>query len=236
MKLNYKLLLSAFLITLITGCSGKSFTMQEYADKWFNDKNPETSKEVKADKVQEKEVDVVEPKEEEKHFSKQETEKEPEVKPEAVKEEPTVQAEEPTQKVETIKAPTQEKEVIKLKEVEVNEAVPIQKEKSINPGKSEVGASIAPSSVNKRDARMEGQGAMQTNLDTWTKEKWEPVFVGDEEQAEKDRQADEHFTIQHYIDKYHKYSASEKEKWENTEGGKPEANYEKMNRLPVIGK
>jgi len=38
MKLTIQLTLILFAITLLSGCSGKNITLQDYADKWFNEK------------------------------------------------------------------------------------------------------------------------------------------------------------------------------------------------------
>jgi hypothetical protein len=240
MNKYYKTSLSIALIALISGCSGKSFTMQEYADKWFNDEHPQTKEEIQVDKEQEKAVDTVEKKRESIQESKS-----------IVEEEPTPQTqEEPVPKQETQasskkieeKSETstyKEKETLpqntkdikpqnelpaKTTKVEKTAAAttavvatsPKPKSKTINPGKSTVGSSIAPSSVNKRDTHMKGQGAMQSGLDTWTKEEWEPAFKDDENQTIKDEEANKHFTIQHYIDKYSKYSKSKDKEWEES--------------------
>jgi hypothetical protein len=265
MKKHYKTSLSIALIALISGCSGKSFTMQEYADKWFNDEHPQTQEEIKADKEQEKAVDTVEKKREDIQESKSIIEKEPtEATPSQDEVEPKKEATTETVKSKEAVEPTQtstykEKENLSqnTKEVKPQNELPAKttkvektaaattavvatspkpKSKAINPGKSTVGASIAPSSVNKRDTHMKGQGAMQSGLDTWTKEEWEPAFKDDENQTIKDKEANEHFTIQHYIDKYSKYSKSKDKEWEESGKEKPEANYEKMNKMPVIGK
>jgi len=151
------------LITVSTifflGCSGKNITLQDYADKWFNDSNTSTEK----------------------------------------------------------------KEVTEIK---IKQETPNK-----NPA-----ADVAWSSVSKRDVHNKGNGSMQNSLDTWTKEEWDPSFEGDAEQVKKDENASDHFTLQHYMDKRQKYLKKDKEKWEKSGKKKPEANYEKMERLPVIGK
>jgi len=199
MKLSYKLSLTLLSITLLTGCGGKNFTMQSYADKWFNDKP--TGKTTTKDKTVETKEAVTETKKVE--DTKIVKEKAPESKQVAQKQE--------------------------VKKV-------AKKEPLNNPGKSKIGSTIAPSSVNQRDEHMGGQGAMQTSLNTWTEEEWNPAFEGDEEQTKLDEEATEHFTIQHYIDKYEKYSDTKDEEFKKSGKTKPEANYEKMNKMPVIGK
>ena len=214
MKLKYQLSLLIITTSLMTGCGGKNFTMQEYADKWFNDKPKEEVKE-----------ETVETKVEEKAEPKKEAVAKPKENLHVEKEETKTDLH-----VET-------KSEVKQAKTVVTKPKPKPKKAPLNnPGKSKVGSTIASSSVNQRDAHMEGQGAMQSGLDTWTKEEWEPAFEGDEKQAKKDEEANHHFTIQHYIDKYSKYNKKEEEEWGKSGKKKPEANYEKMNKMPVIGK
>ena len=94
-----------------------------------------------------------------------------------------------------------------------------------------VPSQVAWSSMDKHK-----DGQMQKSLDKWTEEEWNPTFEGDEEQAKKDENASEHFTLQHYMDKRAKYLKSEEERIKASGKPKPEANYEKMDKLPVIGK
>lgn len=170
MNHNFFTIITVSSILTLSGCSGKNITLQDYADKWFNDK----------------------PKEE---VTKGDTK-------------------------------TTQIEVVEKEEVPVKRATP----------KKNPAADIAWSSVSKRDVHNEGEGSMQKGLDKWTKEEWDPAFEGDEEQAKKDANASEHFTLQHYMDKRQKYLEKDKEKWEKSGKKKPEANYKKMERLPVIGK
>lgn len=99
--------------------------------------------------------------------------------------------------------------------------------------KNSPGAKIAWSSTDKQDEKMQGKGALQQSLDEWMSEKWEPAFEGDVEQVEKDKAANEHFTIQHYVDKSKKYLDKKEEEKE----GKPQepSHYEKIKSMPVIG-
>ncbi|HIC43986.1 MAG TPA: hypothetical protein EYO73_06760 [Sulfurimonas sp.] len=158
MNHNFFTIITISTLLTLSGCSGKNITLQDYADKWFNEK-----------------------------------EKEPNVKADA----------------KLIKRETPKK----------------------NPA-----ADVAWSSVSKRDVNNKGKGSMQNSLDTWIEKEWEPSFEGDKEQAKKDANASEHFTLQHYMDKRQKYLKSKEEKWETSGKKKPEANYEKMKKLPVIGK
>ncbi|PHR56842.1 MAG: hypothetical protein COA44_06955 [Arcobacter sp.] len=161
--MNHKLF-TIITIILLSGCSGKNITLQDYADKWFNEK--------------------------------------------------------------PVKEKTTAKEEISSEPVLEKRETP----------KKNPAADIAWSSTAKRDVHNKGEGSMQKSLDKWTKEEWDPVFEGDTEQAKKDANASEHFTLQHYMDKRQKYLKSEEDKWEKSGKKKPEANYQKMNKLPVIGK
>ncbi len=101
---------------------------------------------------------------------------------------------------------------------------------TINSG---TGADVAWSSTYKRDSEREEKGALQKKLDAWMTEEWNPTFQGDKDQSEKDKEASEHFTIQHYVDKAEKYF---KKKEEERKGQPQEpAHYEKISKLPVIG-
>jgi len=102
--------------------------------------------------------------------------------------------------------------------------------------KQGVGAKILPSSTYQAYEKNDGQGQMQKSLDEWTKEEWEPAFEGDEEQAQKDKEANEHFTLQHYYDKSYKYLNIKEEERIKAGLDKEPAHYEKINKLPVIGK
>ena len=157
MRLIRNLSLTITTTLLLVGCGGKNITLQDYADKWFNDVPSENN------------------------------------------------------------ASTTEK--IKRETPKHNPA-----------------ADIAWSSMSKRDVRNKGEGSMQKSLDEWTEEEWDPTFEGDKEQVAKDKNASDHFTLQHYMDKRQKYLKAEEEKWEKSGKKKPDAHYEKMNRLPVIGK
>jgi len=174
MKLILQFSLIFITTVLISGCNGKSFTLQSYADAYFNDKNT-TSEEAQ-------------------HEVKVSDESAGQVKSSSDLD-----------------------------------------DKTTNPALKEgPGADIAWSSTYKKDKKTQGQGAMQKSLDTWTKEEWEPAFEGDVNQSEKDKAANEHFTIQHYLDKAGKYLDKKKE--ENAGKPKEPAHYEKMESLPVIGK
>jgi hypothetical protein len=174
MKLTIQLTLILFSIALLSGCNGKSFTLQSYADEYFNDKNvssEEASKTVKAND----------------------------------------------------ESANQVKSSSNIDDTTTNPAI-----------KEGPGADIAWSTTYKKDERTEGKGALQQRLDTWTEKEWEPAFEGDVNQSEQDKAANEHFTIQHYVDKAGKYFDKKEEK----NDGKPKepAHYEKMESLPVIGK
>ncbi len=189
MKPYLKTTLSIALIAVISGCSGKSFTMQDYADEWFNNT----------------------PKEEVTNTKDKTTKEAP--------------AESTTETVVQKSTEPKQKSSSSISDEETNKAI-----------KSGPGADIAWSSTYKQDEKMKGQGAMQKGLDTWTKEEWVPATEGDANQTQKDKEANEHFTIQHYVDKYEKYRDKDKQKWQDSGKKRPEANYEKINRLPVIGK
>jgi len=163
---NLRLILVS-IIFLLGGCSGKNITLQDYADKWFNDKKEVPNKTTS----------------------------------------------------------TMENTPINNDTKRVKRETP----------KKNPAADVAWSSVSKRDVHNEGEGSMQKSLDTWTKEEWDPSFEGDAEQAKKDANASKHFTLQHYMDKRQKYLQKDKEKWEKSGKKKPEANYKKMERMPVIG-
>ena len=156
----------------LLGCSGKNITLQDYADKWFNEKEEVVDKKSKKSSL---DADA---------------------------------------------------------SVKTNQVVKVKRETP----KKNPAADVAWSSVSKRDVHNKGEGSMQKSLDTWTQEEWDPAFEGDKVQAEKDANASEHFTLQHYMDKRQKYLQTDKEKWEKSGKEKPEANYKKMERLPVIGK
>ncbi len=201
MKPFYKTSISIALIALISGCSGKSFSMQEYADRWFNDKekpkqNP-TSSELKDNET------VTQ-------FQENDTSK----------------------MTETVKI-----ESTKIEKTNTKISVKSQPKK-ISPNKVEgaairkgVPASVAWSSMDKHK-----DGQMQHSLDKWTKEEWNPAFENDDEQAKKDENTSQHFTLQHYMDKRAQYLKSEEERIKASGKPRPEANYEKMDKLPVIGK
>jgi hypothetical protein len=174
MKQTIQLTLILLATTLLSGCNGKSFTLQSYADEYFNDKNTSSEETPQAVKASDESADQVK------------------------------------------------------RSSNIND-------KMTNPALKEgPGADIAWSSTYKKDKKMQGQGAMQKSLDTWSKEEWEPAFAGDVNQSEQDKAANEHFTIQHYVDKAEKYL----DKKEEENAGKPKepAHYEKMESLPVIGK
>lgn len=107
------------------------------------------------------------------------------------------------------------------------------KEKREEPKKNPA-ADIAWSSTSKADVHNKGQGAMQKSLDAWTKEEWEPAFEGDANQTQRDKEASEHFTLQHYIDKAGTYM--DKKEAENAGEAKEPSHYDKIKSLPVIGK
>ena len=173
MKTISQLSLAAMITLFSSGCSEKSFTLQSYADRYFNDKNS-------------------------------------------------------TQEIEAEQKTTESEAVQKIKE-----STYIDDATTNTALKSGPGAKIAPSSTYQRDEKQGGEGALQKSLDEWTKKEWEPTFKGDEEQAQKDAQANEHFTMQHYVDKIDKYL--EAKEANRTEPKEP-AHYEKMESLPVIGK
>jgi len=201
MKTFYRTSLSIALITLISGCSGKSFTMQDYADEWFNNKEKTKQEQAfsksKSNKTvrESKKMDITEAKK---------TVKTESIKPKEV----TTQI-----KVESQPVKTSPKEV---QGAAIRKGVPSQ---------------VAWSSTDKHK-----DGQMQRSLDKWTEEEWNPTFEGDEEQVKKDENASQHFTLQHYMDKRAKYLKSEEERIKASGKPKPEANYEKMDKLPVIGK
>ncbi len=175
-QLSFILLSSSFLI----GCSGKSFTLQSYADEYFNDKDPQ----------------------------------------ESVQNTTTKEENEPSNhdaSTETTDLPSSN-----IDDDTTNAAI-----------KSGPGSDIAWSSTYKKNKENKGQGALQKNLDAWTQENWEPAFEGDENQSIKDKEANKHFNLQHYVDKVEKYM----EKKEAEKEGQPEEtpHYEKVNKLPVIG-
>lgn len=179
MKLSHQL--SMFLISsaLLTGCSGKSFTLQSYADEYFNDKEPK-------EEVQ------------------------------------STQAEETSTQVQDVQNNETAVSSSNIDDSTTNAAL-----------KSGPGADIAWSSTYKKNKESKGQGALQKKLDAWTQEEWEPAFEGDENQSIKDEEANEHFNLQHYVDKVGKYM----EKKEAEKEGEPQepAHYEKISKLPVIG-
>jgi len=192
MLFNYRLLLPILAILTISGCNGKSFTLQSYADEYFNDK-----------KIEKSDTDTKPIKE------KLETKEEDRAK---------------------------EKSVTKLpaeKSTESKSATPSVKKESNPAIKKGVGADVAWSSTYKQDEKMQGQGGIQKSLDKWNEEEWEPAFKNDVNQSAADEKANEHFTIQHYVDKVGNYLEKKKEE----EKGKPQepAHYEKINDLPVIG-
>jgi hypothetical protein len=174
MKLTIQLTLILFATALLSGCNGKSFTLQSYADEYFNDDN--RSSEEAPQTVSVKDEDI-----------------------------------------------TESKSSSNIDDKSTNSAL-----------KEGPGSDIAWSSTYKKNKSTEGKGALQQSLDTWTKEEWEPAFEGDLNQTEKDKAANEHFTIQHYVDKAGKYF----DKKEEENAGKPKepAHYEKLESLPVIGK
>ncbi len=174
MKQTIQLTLILFATALLTGCNGKSFTLQSYADSYFNDKN--TSSEEASTTVEENEQSTAET-----------------------------------------------KTGSNIDDETTNSAL-----------KKGPGSDIAWSSTYKQDKKTEGKGALQQSLDTWTEEEWEPAVEGDLNQTQKDEAANEHFTIQHYVDKAGKYF----DKKEEENAGKPKepANYEKLESMPVIGK
>lgn len=115
-----------------------------------------------------------------------------------------------------------------------NDKVQTQKQENrAEEPKKNPAADIAWSSVSKADVNNRGEGSMQKSLDTWTKEEWEPAFKDDKDQAEKDKAANKHFTLQHYFDKSQKYL--EKKEKKNKDKPKEPAHYEKIKSLPVIG-
>jgi len=174
MKLTIQFTLVLLATTLLSGCNGKPFTLQSYADDYFSDKNTSNEEVSKAVKVSDESA------------------------------------------------------------VQVKSSSNID-DQTANPSLEEgPGADITWSSTYKQDKKMQGQGAMQQSLDTWTKEEWEPVFKDDENQTKAGEAAHEHFTIQHYVDKAGKYL----DKKEEENAGKPKepAHYEKIESLPVIGK
>jgi len=182
MKLSIQLSLILLAGSLLTGCSGKSFTLQSYADEYFNDKDTE-----------------------------KETQK--------TEQEDLTESQQHTQEVKTNNTSVLSSDI---DDSTTNTAL-----------KSGPGADIAWSSTYKKDKENDGKGALQKKLDRWTQEEWEPAFEGDENQSIKDKEANEHFTLQHYFDKAEKYM----EKKEAEEAGQPQepAHYEKINQLPVIG-
>ncbi|MBE0499731.1 MAG: hypothetical protein IBX43_10960 [Campylobacterales bacterium] len=95
-------------------------------------------------------------------------------------------------------------------------------------------ANVAWSSTDKQDEKTQGKGALQQSLDKWMSEEWESSFEDDAEQAKKDEAAQEHFSLQHYVDKSKKYM----DKKEEEEAGEPKkkAHHESLNSLPVIGR
>jgi len=202
MNTLYKTSLSITLIALISGCSGKSFTMQDYADEWFNDKE-KTKQEVSSTKSDNDKMEI-------------ESTKSDTIKQETIKTETTKPKEKIAQVNETSQPKVKTTTPKKVEGAAIRKGVPSQ---------------VAWSSVDKHK-----DGQMQKSLDTWTEEEWNPTFEGDEEQAKKDANASEHFTLQHYMDKRAKYLKSEEERIKASGKPKPEANYEKMDKLPVIGK
>ena len=92
-------------------------------------------------------------------------------------------------------------------------------------------ADIAWSSTSKADIHNNSKGSLQDQLDTWSQEEWNPAFKGNLEQTKKDKDAHEHFTLQHYFDKSHDYL---KIKGNENKLKKP-SHYEEMRKLPVIG-
>lgn len=161
---------------LLSGCSEKSFTLQSYADEYFNDKNTTT-----------------------KNISQA-----------------------PARDNESSTAVTSSSNI---------------DDKTTNPGLKEgPGADIAWSSTYKQDKKTEGKGAIQQSLDTWLEEEWNPTFENDPEQAKKEEAAKKHFTLQHYYDKRIKYLESEEKKQKASGKPKEPAHYEKMEKMPVIGK
>lgn len=54
MKLTIQLTLILFGTALLSGCSGKSFTLQSYADEYFNDTNASTKEDPKSDNPENK--------------------------------------------------------------------------------------------------------------------------------------------------------------------------------------
>ena len=211
MKENYKLLVILMSAFIFIGCSEKSFSMQSYADKWFNDKHPQTAQEIQVDKEQEKEIDLIEPK------GQHNFDEEPK-----------------TEQDMNIASKNKASDKLQEKDVVTTSSSHIDNTKTNASLKTGAGASIVWSSTYKRDEKTKGQGAAQKSLDTWTKEEWEPKFKGDANQTKADKEANKHFTLQHYVDKIENYM----NKKELQEAGKPKepANYEKMNKLPVIGK
>ena len=186
MKLSTQLSLVLILAALNSGCSGKPFTLQSYADEYFNDKNSTKEMEGKG-------------------------------------------STEPIETTQTVEEET------KTDTSSNNIAVPssnIDDETTNAAIKSGPGSDIAWSSTYKKD-KEKGGGALQKSLDEWTQKEWEPAFEGDVNQSNKDQEANEHFTLQHYVDKAGKYM----DKKDAEEAGKPQepAHYEKMESLPVIG-
>jgi hypothetical protein len=174
MKLTIQITLILFGTALLSGCNGKSFTLQSYADTYFNDTDSGTS-------------EVSESTDTGEHSSE-----------------------------------------------EIKSSSNID-DKTTNPALKEgPGADVVWSSTYKQDKKTEGKGALQQSLDTWTKEEWEPAFEGDANQSMQDKAANEHFTIQHYVDKAGKYFDKKEE--ENADKPKEPAHYEKLESLPVIGK
>lgn len=184
MSHTYKFSLILLSTTMFLGCSEKSFTLQSYADKYFN--NP-SAKEENTKSIQ--------------------TETVPEV------------ANETDKTLSAVSEPNSS----------------FIDDKKTNPNiKSGPGADIAWSSTYKQDEKTQGQGSLQKSLNEWFTTEWFPSFEGDEEQAKEDEAANEHFTLQHYVDKATKYMKRK----EAANAGKPKepANYEKLNEMPVIGK
>ncbi len=201
MKPFYKTSVSIALIALMSGCSGKSFSMQDYADKWFNDKEkPKTEHSSTALKNDE----TVTP------LQKDDTS----VVSKTVKTENT--------ETKALNTKTSAKPQVKKVSTQQTEGAAIRKG---------VPSQVAWSSMDKHK-----DGQMQKSLDKWTKEEWNPTFEGDLEQSKKDEEASEHFTLQHYMDKRAKYLKDEEARYKASGEKKPEANYEKMDKLPVIGK
>jgi len=160
MKLSIQLSIILIITSLNSGCSGKPFTLQSYADDYFNDTNATGSE---------------------------------------------------------------------------DSAALTEEELGANPTlKHGHGARIAGSSTYNKDKERDQKGAMQKSLDSWLENEWEPTFEDDVNQTKLDKEAEDRFTIQHYIDKVDKYM----DKKEAEKEGQPyePAHYEKMKELPVIGK